>query len=165
MGFTPCRRLLAPGLLLRTQPLPHSNGSLTLCPSLNLGVTASLGIKLPLPHLHCRPYRTHACSQALPSFLSPDAAPNRRRQWSPAFALPRNCQDAQGRPCVRTAHSSPPPRPHWPDVFIQHWPQFPPLSNGHPDSTTLQGVGGSREMETERASDAPLLIITAHVSL
>ena len=60
MGFTPCRRLLAPGLLLRTQPLPHSNGSLTLCPSLNLGVTASLGIKLPLPHLHCPPYRTHA---------------------------------------------------------------------------------------------------------
>ena len=60
MGFTPCRRLLAPGLLLRTQPLPHSNGSLILCPSLNLGVTTSLGIKLPLPHLHCPPYRTHA---------------------------------------------------------------------------------------------------------
>lgn len=63
-----------------------------------------------------------------------------------------------------TAHSSLPPRPHWPDVLIQHWPQFPPLSNGHPDSTTLQGVGGFREMEIERASDALLLIITAHIS-
>lgn len=64
-----------------------------------------------------------------------------------------------------TALSSQPPRPHWPDVLIQHWPQFPPLSNRHPDNTTLQGVGGFREMEIERASDALLLIITTHVSL
>ena len=35
-------------------------------------------------------------------------------------------------------------------------PQFPPLSNG---------VGGFREMEIQHASDALLLIITAHVSL